>query len=124
LISDKDIAVIKRELITLVNKIEKKMQDGCNKAGSIYNFYLSLLDIETNTTWASYGNGSGSFFWIYSISPTIICNEKVNTMHKKWLETLKKYSVLITQSNEILQVNFIDKQRKYIENITQDLSFF
>jgi hypothetical protein len=124
LISDQDIIHIKKELTILVNQMEHLMQKGCSEYGASYNFYLSLLDIEANTSWASYDNKVGSFFWIYAVNPAVICNEKINTMHKKWLETLKKYSTLITQSNEILQVNFIDKQREYIKNITRDLSFY
>jgi hypothetical protein len=124
LISDQDLVLIKSELITLINQMDRLMQNGCDEFGASYNFYLSLLDIEANTSWASYDNRSGSFFWIYSVNPAVICNEKINTMHKKWLETLKKYSALITQSNEILQVNFIDKQREDVESITRDLSFY
>ncbi|MDR2408392.1 MAG: hypothetical protein LBE13_09830 [Bacteroidales bacterium] len=124
LISDKDMALLKQELINLINDMEDLMQKGCTESGSTYNFYLSMLDIETNTAWANGDDTNGSLFWIYSVNSVTVYNEKINYMHKKWIETLKKYSVLITQSNEILQVKFIDKQREHIENIAQDLSFY
>jgi hypothetical protein len=124
LISEGDIIVLKQELIKLVNEMEFLMQKGTNECGSTYNFYLSLLDIETNTAWASDNTYEGSLFWICSVNSVVLYSDKINKMHKKWLETQKKSSVLITLSNEILQVNFIDKQREYIENIMQDLSYY
>jgi hypothetical protein len=39
---------------------------------------------------------------------------------KKWFLSLKKSSTLISQSNEILQADFFDTQRKLIEKLMSE----
>jgi hypothetical protein len=124
LISDVEIILLKQELLELLNSMELLMQLGINENGSTYNFYLSLLDVETNTINISYDNNMASLYWLYSANAVVIKNQEICFMHKKWLESLKKYSVLITQSNEILQAEFLNKQREYIENINNDLFYY
>jgi hypothetical protein len=124
LISEQEILTLKQDLTKLLSNTESLMQKGHNEFGCKYNFYLALLDVESNTTWSSFGSNIASYFWLYPVNSIIINDQKISGMHKKWLESLKKYSVLITQSNEILQTKFIDKQREYIENITDDLIYY
>jgi hypothetical protein len=124
LITEEETIILKNDLKSLLRDMEDLMQKGYNEYGCTYNFYLSLLDVETNTTWASFDKNVTSLFWMYSVNPVIINNKEVSFTHKKWLESLKKYSVLITQSNEILQTKFIEKQQKFIENISDTLSYY
>jgi hypothetical protein len=121
LISEKEVLMLKHDLLRLLSDIEQVMQNGCNKSGCKYNFYLAMLNVETNTASISFDSNIASHFWLYPVSPVIINGQKVCEAHRKWLESLKKSSVLITQSNEMLQTKFIEKQRKYIESITDDL---
>jgi hypothetical protein len=124
LISEEEMGLLKEELLELLLYVEKIMQKGVNDSGCIQNFYISLLDIETNSSCATYEGNIISQFWMYSVSSVIIKNQEICVMHKKWLESLKKCSVLITQSNEILQEEFIKKQREFIEGITNELSYY
>jgi hypothetical protein len=128
LISTEEILILKTELTELLNYMKSLMQQGHNGAGFVYNFYLSLLNIEANTSYASFGSSPdedvASQYWIYSVSPVIIRNQEICNKHKKWIESMKKFSALITQSNETLQAEFITKQREAIENITNELSFY
>jgi hypothetical protein len=127
LISMEEILVLKKELNELLDYWKSLMQGGNNESGFVYNFYLSLLNIEANTSYASIGlleEEVASQYWIYSVSPVMIRNHEVCAMHKKWIESMKKFSALITQSNETLQLEFIHKQRQDIEAITGELSFY
>jgi hypothetical protein len=124
LLSEQEVLLLKQDLIHLLANLESLMQKGCNENSCEYNFYLASLDVEANTVWISYDSHIASHFWLYPVNPVILNDQKISEMHKKWLESLKKYSVLITQSNEILQTKFIDRQRKHIENITNDLTYY
>jgi hypothetical protein len=124
LISEAEIHLLKEELIAFLGNFERIIQKGKNEFGSTYNFYLSLLDIETNSIYAQYNENKISQYWIYAINSILITNKNVCEMQKKWIESLKKYSVLITQSNEILQATFLNKQREYIEDITKELYYY
>jgi hypothetical protein len=128
LISEAEVLILKNELFDLLDYMKLLMQQGHNAAGHVFNFYLSLLTVEANTSYASFGTSAGeevaSQYWIYSVNPVIIRNHEICNMHRKWIESMKKFSTLITQSNEALQLEFIDKQREYINAITQELSFY
>jgi hypothetical protein len=61
---------------------------------------------------------------MHSTSPVLIRNQEICQKNKKWLESMKKTAVLITQSNETRQLEFITKQHDYIETITNNLSYY
>jgi hypothetical protein len=124
LITDEETLLLKQDLLQLLKRMELLMQKGTNEKGRIWNFYLSLLDIETNSVCSSSDHDMASLYWVYSVNAVVIRNREICTMHKKWLESLKKYSALVTLSNEILQAEFICKQRECIETINDDLSFY
>ncbi|MDR3338809.1 MAG: hypothetical protein LBT25_01725 [Candidatus Symbiothrix sp.] len=121
LITEEDVLVLKEELISLLKKIEIMMQRGTNDYGSTCNYYLSLLDVETNTNCSTSDNNIASLYWLYPVNVIAIYNQEICYMQKKWTESLKKFSVLITLSNEILQAEFIAKQKEFIEDITNEL---
>jgi hypothetical protein len=124
LISKEDTMHLKQDLYQLLEQMESLIQKGTNEKGRTCNFYLSLLDVEANSVCSTYDNNQASLYWVYSVNAVIIRNQEICAMHKKWLESMKKHSVLITQSNEILQTEFIFRQREYIENIDKNLSFY
>jgi hypothetical protein len=124
LISNEDVMRLKKELLELLNNMKSVIQRGMDETGCFYNLYFSLLDIEINTTYASFDGNVSSQYWIYSVNSITIKNYEICTLHKKWLESLKKSSVLITQSNEKLQLEFINKQHEYIETVADELVYY
>ncbi|MDR3217814.1 MAG: helix-turn-helix domain containing protein [Dysgonamonadaceae bacterium] len=123
LISEEEVMLLKNDLTEYVNFFEKVMQKNVNESGPTYYFYLSLLDIESNCICAKFNEKMVSQYCISAIKSTVITDQNVCKIQQQWLESLKKYSVLITQSNEILQAIFLKKQQEYIESITSDLLY-
>ncbi|MDR2843217.1 MAG: hypothetical protein LBV57_01045 [Candidatus Symbiothrix sp.] len=124
LLSAEEVLELKGELSELVNYFQKLMQNGQNDSGFVYNFYLSMLNVELNASYASFGKEVASQYWISSVNPIIIRNYEISNLHKNWIESMKKSSILITHSNELLQVEFINKQREHIENLSKDLVYY
>jgi hypothetical protein len=125
LFTDQEIDTIKGELEMFIAKLKNILQTGTDEHGTIFNFYLSLLDVETNTNCAIYDSDNiASLYWLFPTKPIVIINQDICAMQKKWLESSKKYSILITQSNELLQENFLDKQQKYIDSIKNELFYY
>jgi hypothetical protein len=125
LITDAEVEMMKKELLHLLEKLETRMQGGEEEAGFEYNFYLSLLNVENNMICGASGERNiASLYWLYSGKILTTRDKQIGYMHKKWMEAQKKYSVLLTGSNEMLQVDFIDKQRDLIENITTNPAYF
>jgi hypothetical protein len=122
LITDNEITLLKEELSDMLKNIEIIMQTGYNEYGATTNYYLSMLDIETNMNCATYDNNIASLYWLYPINSIVVINQEICNMQKKWIESIKKYSILVTLSNEILQTEFISKQYEYLENMTKEIT--
>lgn len=117
LITDQEKADLKEDLLKMIDIIEKLVQDGeFNEAGKI-SYYLSALDIETNNIHVQYDDKEVCIFWVVSVPPVFISNKEACLIQKKWLESLKRYSTLITSSNELMQSEFFRAQREFVENM-------
>ena len=124
LITDDEIVLLKEELGQVLKNIETIMQTGCNDCGASMNYSLSLLDIEMNTNCATFDGNIASLYWMHPVSSTCIVNQEICKMQKRWIESIKKYSILVTLSNEILQAEFINKQIEYLDNLTREIIHF
>jgi len=124
LITDNEIAILKEELLLVLKSIETIMQTGCNESGASANYYLSLLDIETNTNCAIFDGNIASLYWMHPVNSICIVNQEICNMQKRWIESIKKYSILVTLSNEILQAEFINKQVECLNNLAKEIIYF
>jgi len=114
LLTTEEYLQLKDELLLYIKKFETVVSVGTNELGSPYTVYLSKLNIESNSCYFKIDNEVESSFWVFGISPIYTDNNIVFTSHKKWLDSLKKYSTLISQSNELLQSKFFNEQYNYI----------
>jgi len=120
LINEDEFLSLKNDLIGLVNKMEGIAQTGYYGQNAKYNFYLSSLNIDSSSRFIKFDEQMKSIFLVNSIEPVVVMNTNLCAMHKKWLDSMRKYATLITQSNEILQVKYFNKQRSYIEEISDN----
>lgn len=121
LISDTELELIKEDFHSFFNDIEKLVHTGKNKYGGRIFFYLSTLNIESSDFYTRFDDVEQSDFWIDTMEIISTNDHDMCVMNKKWLESLKKYSVLITKSNELLQASYFQQQRKYLDNISNEL---
>ena len=119
LITDEEFLLLRNDLLDLINMMENIAQTGNYSSDVKYNFYLSSINIQSSSRYLKYDEQIKSMFFVNSIEAISIINNNLCAMHKKWIDSMRKYSTLITQSNEILQVRYFDKQRSYIEEIVE-----
>jgi len=119
LITTNDFLLIREDLLGLVDMMESIAQTGYNAAEAKYNFYLSSLNIEASSQYIKCEEQVKSLFFVNVIEPVAVNNPTLCAIHKKWLDSIRKYATLITQSNEILQVRYFNKQRAFIEELTE-----
>lgn len=117
LITKEELESIKNELLMLIDLMEKLVQRGSNSTGACHNIYISLLNIKSNLIFTQYDDSVATHMWYHFMMPLSSSNRPLCFVHKKWLNSLKKYSVLISQSNEIFSSEFFYKQRKYINEM-------
>jgi hypothetical protein len=113
LISKEEMLRMKEEMALLLKKLESKMADENDK----YDFYLSNLDVETNSICACHGQYFNSLFWLYPLKIVIINNYKLCREHIRWLKSIKESSALISHSNEMIRMDFFERQNKYVEQM-------
>jgi len=119
LITDSEFLQLKDDLFGLVNMVETIAQTGSNKSGIKYNLYISSLNLDSSSRYIKYGDELKSQFFINALEPITIVNLDLCKVHKKWLDSMRKYATLITQSNEILQVRYFNRQRDFIEECSE-----
>jgi len=125
LITNEELQTLKKEINNFINYIEDCIQiGGINNADSTNYFYLSLLNIDKNSLYGTIdGNVISKFFTYSNASYPTTRNEQIAS-HHNWIHSLKRSSILISQSNEIAQATFLSQQRKNIEMITNDLFLY
>jgi hypothetical protein len=123
LINKADLEILKEDLLKMTDSAENIAKTGKLIGGnSQIDIYISIPYINSNTIYLEYDDISEVHYWIYSTNPMVIRNSEIGNIQKKWLLSLKKSSTLITQSNEILQADFFDTQRKLINNMMTEKS--
>jgi len=114
MLSDEELLLLKEETINMVEQYEEIAQSGTFGSAKV-QLYLSPLCVNSNTVYYNYDDKEEPFFWIFTINPVIIQNAGFIAMQSKWLNSLRRQSILITLSNEIMQAEFFFQQRDYIE---------
>lgn len=122
LINEEEFSQLKDDLFKLIDLSENVAQTGyCKVIDTRYNLYLSSLNIESSSRYVRCDERSRSQFFVSSLEPLSVTNPTLCAIHKKWLDSMRKYATLITQSNEILQVRYFNKQRSLINENSETL---
>ncbi|MDH6308560.1 hypothetical protein M2451_000871 [Dysgonomonas sp. PFB1-18] len=117
LISDAEASLIKIDFNHMIDYIEKIARTGQSDSGIKYNFYISSFNIDVNSSYNILNGRVISFFDFQFFSQITLTTPRMCGAHKEWLESLKRYSTLITESNEAAQAEYFERQRKYIDRI-------
>lgn len=117
LISEDELKLLRSDLIKIIRDTEEFSYKGMDRFGDHILIYLSSFNIESNSVYTNSGGHTLSYFYPYSVNPMIIRNKEICSVHKRWLDSLKKYSILITQSNEELMSEFFSHQFEYVDNM-------
>lgn len=117
LITQDEVKLLKQEMHELLNDLEAISISGTFKTGSDVLLYLSNIDLEASYSHYEYGTTEYSHLRVYSINGIDSQNPKVCKKQKEWIESLKRYSTLITNSGETQRIKFFREQRSLIESV-------
>jgi hypothetical protein len=121
LLTSDELLLLRGELYNMINLAEIVTKFGYYNKVTKVDIYLSALHINSNSLYIKYDEVCETHLWIYDNNPLIIRNKDVCDMQREWFLSMKKRSMLVSQSNEILQENFFNEQRKYIATfLTED----
>jgi len=117
LISAEEMKLLKEELKDLLQYMEEIVQNGVNDTGVDVHMYVSSLHIGNNSMYIERGKQAFTFMGIHSGSSIYTKDKQICLMHKAWIDSLKKYSTLISNSNERMQADFFNQQYSYLEEL-------
>ena len=117
LLSEECVEVLKKELLDIVDNLEKTATDGVTKSGSKVSLYSSSVDLEASYLHFECDDWSFAQVRVFSISAIDSYDERLCQIQKDWIDSLKKYSVLISGSGEIQRFEYMNKQRGYINKV-------
>jgi len=119
LINEKDLFHIKEDMKRIIKYTELQVTNGTYH-GITHYFFLSDLNIYSNSIYVDCDNKCKSIYYGNTIKPLKTYDPNICLAHKKALEALKKNSVLISASNETVRMDFFQKQYEYLNNLIED----
>jgi len=117
LISPAELELLKKDIFDFLDFFEKTTRNGVNHKGSEYKFYISSLDIDFNSSFFKTDDDMQSNFFIHSMNTITITDPETCNMHRKWLNSLKKYATMVSGSNESQLAEFYNKQYNLIDSL-------
>ncbi|MDU1889462.1 MAG: hypothetical protein E6767_02125 [Dysgonomonas sp.] len=118
---DRDhIVQMQEELQTLADNFEMLARRGVNNYGAKVLIYLSEVDIEPNHSYIEYDGVVSVHYWTPSAELLTSYNAELCKRQLEWIESLKRYTILITQCNELQQIAFFNAQKEYLKEMVDN----
>lgn len=117
LISQDDLQTIKREMLELLDDLEKMAEDGRFKEGSKVALYISNVDLEASYSHFEYADNQYAHLRLYGISGVDSQNAQICNKQRDWIDSLKRYSTLISESGQVQRYDYLIQQRETIERM-------
>lgn len=115
LLSSKEFELLKGEFLQSVGDLESLAVHGKNKVGERVWVYLSNIDFDSNYTYVQGVDFEAAYMDGVYLMDTIVSNDPhICRMHREWIESLRKYSTLISVSGEMERRVFFDEQRRLV----------
>lgn len=121
IIKKDELTALKEELNQVIDRMEVLTEKGTNDAGTKINLFISSFRVESTYFCFEYNDGIYTQVWSHIMPPITMNKPEICTVQKKRIEAYKKFSILITQCNEIQRSEYLNKQRKLINGMTKDL---
>ncbi|MBB4037469.1 hypothetical protein GGR21_003386 [Dysgonomonas hofstadii] len=122
LIDEDDIQNIKSELNQLLTEMELLTISGTYNTGADILLYLSNINIDASYILLNYDVHSYAHLNLYGISGIDSQSNKVCQTHNEWIDSLKRYSILITHGGEMQRYKFFQEQRMEINSLCSFIS--
>lgn len=114
LIDKESLQLLKKELYVLLEEIERMANLPADNAIKRH-LYVSNVSFEASYLYYEAENFHTSGLRVLGISLITTQDPWVSLQLKKWIESLKRYSTLISISGEIDRLSFINRQKEHIK---------
>ncbi|MDH6321691.1 hypothetical protein M2463_003731 [Parabacteroides sp. PH5-13] len=116
-LSEEDIVKIKKELHSLLDDLEETAASGSFKNGGKVSMYLSNIHLDTSYGYMESASFEISTMKLYAIHMIDARHPDICKLQKEWIQSLRRYSILITESSEMERLKFFSDQREHINTL-------
>ncbi len=118
LITGEEIREIKKELYSLIEEVEYRTSAGrLPEEDSDLRIYISTLNLDTNYLYMFSDTFRMAAIKVFMLSYAASLDKETVMQFKKWIESFKKHSILISGCNELYQQTFFNRQRKIVAQL-------
>jgi len=117
LISKDDTLLLKENLFRIVDELEEITFNGRYENGNKVNIYISELNFEATYSYLESHNISYSHIRAFALDSLISENKDTMINLKRWINSLKKFSILISESAESQRIKYFNDQRQIIDSL-------
>jgi hypothetical protein len=117
LLSKDDLECLRQDLLALLNDLEALSVRGTFPNGHKVLIYLSDFEFKQSSAYFECKEFTMCDHRLYTMNRVRSYNTKLCHIQNDWIESLKRYATLITQSGEIQRAEYIEKQRECIMSI-------
>ncbi len=118
LLNEEDLILLRDDLQELIQDMEISCSSGKNKQKNNIYIYISDIALDASCVYADVGDNKYAQVQIHSMNTIITENKMFCSMQKRWIDSVKKYSTLISRGGEIERKLFFDIQKTACMNIT------
>ncbi len=117
LISEENIKKIKEELLVFLDELEEIAARGKYASGKDVHIFISNINFEATYSYAATRYSHISLIRVYAINSITSFDTAMFESLKEWIQSLRKFATLISQSGEIQRRQFFQEQRDIVNTL-------
>lgn len=114
LISKESVQMLQKELFLLIDELEEMTAQGKFKTDKEVQIYISNINFEATYSYVETTHYNLGMICIFSINSLTGRDDAFFQSLKKWIQSLKRYSTLISESSDFQRIRFVENQREII----------
>ena len=115
LVSDEDVKLLKSEIADFLDYLEKLSIHGAFPNGHKVDIYISSLNFETAYSYIHANQYNITMIKAFGLNEVSSLDIDIFNKTRRWLQALKRTSVLVSGSGENSRIQFFEAQRDMLE---------
>ncbi len=117
LFTPENVQAIKEEMYRLIDRFEALAMKGKFDNGNKVDIYVSNINFDTTYSYAESEKFQISMIGVLGLNNVTSTERKTLDVVKNRTQTLKKASTMISESGEMVRINFFNKQRQFVDSL-------
>lgn len=117
MISDDEISEIKGYLLQILDEMERIAITGKTEFDKKVDVYISHIPFDSSYTYIHSTNFEATSVRIYNINYLSSVSKEINHGQRRWIESLMRFSTLISESGELQRNQYFNAQREIVNQL-------